>query len=187
MKSEKQVSISLRAYAKMCSCTHRTVSKAIAAGNIKEGWDEINKKIIPEIADKEWGINFKASRLVQASKEVYKTKTENMVSNERLDELSGVPIHDIIISPEDPPVEADRKLTLIKAQRELLKLKTESGELVNKESVYKELYELGKEVRISLQSIPDRIIDNIIVMDRNEAHQLLLNSINDVLEKIDNI
>ena len=101
-----------------------------------------------------------------------------------MDAYSRVDVVEIQISHQDTAPEALRKQIIIKAQLDLLKLKTESGQLVNKEEVYKEIYAYGKEIRMSLQAIPDRIIDQLLTMDRNDAHKLLTESINESLIKL---
>ena len=172
-KTEKAT---MRQYAKMCDTSHQTISTAIQKGRISKGFDESENKIIVDIADREWGLAFRAKKINE--------KMKKEVSQDRLDDLSDIPVSEIVISPEDSSFDADRKMTIIKAQRELLKLKTESGELVNREAVDNELFNFGKEIRTAFQAIPDRIIDQIISLDRNAAHKMLSESINDVLEKL---
>lgn len=173
----KKDKVSLREYARMCGTTDKTVRIAVKKGYIIKGYDTKGKKIIPEIANGEWGITFMERKGIR--KEGLPELTQ-----ERISELNNIPVNEIILYPTDGIAEAERKGTIIKAQRELLKLKTESGELVNKAAVDKELFELGKEVRLALQAIPDRITDQLIATDRLSALKLLRESINDVLEKL---
>lgn len=177
MKESKPVT--LRQYAKMCDTSHQTVSAAIEKGRIVEGYDPEAKKIWPELADLEWGLAFRAKR-------INKRLAENIVTQDRLDDLSEITVAEMQIDPHDTIGEAERKKLIIQSQRELIKLKTESGELVNREAMYREMFEFGKEIRMGLQVIPDRIIDRLITLPRNEAHKLLVESINEALEKLSN-
>lgn len=173
--SEKEL-LSIRAYAKKCGVSHVAIKKAIDAGTIKDGYDTNAKKIIPDIANEEYGFNVSIKKINEKIKE--------SISQKDLETYSGVELLDIQILPEDTAPEADRKQKIIKAQLDLLKLKTLSGELINKEEAYKEMFAFGKEIRMGLQAIPDRIIDNLITMNRNEAHKLLTESINEALIKL---
>lgn len=173
--SDKE-NLSIRAYARRCGITDGAVRKAIKAGTISKGYDAKNKKIIPAIADKEYGFNIQIDKINE--------KIKKSISQQKLDEYSGVEVMDIQLLPEDTKPEAERKQVIIKAQLDLLKLKNESGELVNREEVYKQLFVYGKEIRMSLQAIPDRIIDRLITLNRNEAHKLLSENLNEVLTKL---
>lgn len=177
MKKDNIISIS--EYARRCGVTRGAIQKAIKSGRITKGYDLKAKKIVAIEADKEYGFN----TVIKKTNE----KIKHSVTQDRLEDLTNIPVSEITISANDFATDADRKMVIIKAQRELLKLKTESGELVNKDAVYKELFEFGKEVRMSLQAIPDRIIDQLITLNRNEAHKLLTESINETLSKLSNI
>jgi hypothetical protein len=177
MKKEKYLSI--REYSKRVGVSHVSIQKAIKTGKISKGYDSETKTINPDIADQEYGFQTEIKKINEKLKE--------NISQQQLDAYSGVEVMDIQLSHADTAPEALRKQIIIKAQLDLLKLKTESGQLVNKEEVYKEIYAYGKEIRMSLQTIPDRIIDQLITMDRNDAHQLLTQSINESLIKLTTI
>lgn len=168
--------ITIRKYAQLIGTTHTTVSTAISKGFIKKGYDFEDKKIIKPLADKEWGLAF---QLKKSNKKEEKTITQDI-----LDDLCNVSVDEITLVAGDTYSEAERKKLIIQSQRELLKLKTESGELVHKNTMYKEMFEIGKDIRVNMQAIPDRIIDILITMNRNEAHMLLMSSINEVLTKL---
>ena len=174
---EKEL-LSIRAYARKCGVNEAAVRKAIKSGNIKDGYDPVLKKIDPEIADKEYGFDVSIKKINEKIKE--------SISQKDLEMYSGVEILDVQILPDDTKNEADRKQKIIKAQLDLLKLKTLSKELINKEDAYKEMFAFGKEVRMAMQAIPDRIVDNLITMNRNDAHRLLTESINEALTKLTN-
>lgn len=72
----------------------------------------------------------------------------------------------------------DLQLKAIETQRKL-------GKLVDKETVYKELFEFGKVLREALTAIPDRIIDDILAApDRASSHSILDQAIRTTLETI---
>lgn len=172
--------ISIRKYAALLGTSHTTVNSAIKDGYIRKGYDRISKKIDSEIADKEWGNDYKtkkANRIEAANAEI---------TQPRLDELSAITVEEITLYPTDTYIEAERKKLIIQGQRELIKLKAESGELVNKEAMYREMFEFGKELRLALHAIPDRIIDELLTLDRHNAHRLLVSAINETLEKLSN-
>jgi hypothetical protein len=168
----KTETLTLRQYAKRCGTSHQTIGAAVKSGRIDKGYDRKTKRIIPDIANLEWGAAFMARR------------ADSSVPQEWLENISQIPVEEIKLNPADTIAEAERKKTIIHAQRELLKLKTESGELVSKKAVDREGFEFGKEIRINMQAIPDRIIDQLITLDRSAAHRLLLDSINEALTKL---
>ena len=170
--------LSIRAYAKRVGVSHTAIKKAIDSGKIVKGYDLGTQKLIPQFADQEYGFQVSIKKINE--------KMKDSISQDDLNYYSGVEVMDIQLSHADTAPEAQRKQIIIKAQLDLLKLKTESGQLVNKEEVYKEIYAYGKEIRMSLQAIPDRIIDQLITMDRNDAHKLLTESINESLIKLTN-
>ncbi|MCO5285195.1 MAG: hypothetical protein M9898_02135 [Chitinophagaceae bacterium] len=172
---KKIEAISIREFARRVETNERNVREAIRRGNIMEGYDKKAKKIIFEVAYKEWGIYFKERKLRKEMKQI---------TTADLRTIENINIEEITLSVNDPALVLERKHNYIKASRDLLKLKTEAGELQNKEDVYRELFSFGKEVRLKLQSIPDRIIDQLITLNRNDAHKLLSETINESLQKI---
>jgi len=173
---EKDNTVSISEYARHCGVSRTAIQKAIKSGRIAQGYDFFTKRIKVDIADKEYGLK----TIVKSAN----VKMKQDVPQEWLNNLANVPVSEITLSPSDYTTEAERKMTIIKAQRELLKLKTESGELVSKEAVYRELFDKGKEIKLALQAIPDRVVDQMISMGRNDAHRLLTEEINQVLTKL---
>ncbi|MFA7616925.1 MAG: hypothetical protein WCY16_10135 [Weeksellaceae bacterium] len=173
---EKEELLSIRSYAKLRGVSHVAVKKAIDTGKIVKGYDLKKKKVIPSIADQEYGFEVSIKKINE--------KIKAQIFQKDLDAYSGVDVIEIQIQPDDTAPEADRKGKIIKAQLDLLKLKTQSKELINKEESYKEMFAYGKEIRMSLQAIPDRIIDELISLPRNEAHRLLSECINESLLKL---
>lgn len=175
MAVSKEEKISIREFARRIGSDEKTVRKAIKSGHIEKGYDKKARKILADTARKEWGLHFKLRKI---NTELRKVTTSD------LEGVRNISIEEITLKADDPQIVLERKHVFIKANRDLLKLKTESGELQNKEETYKELFEFGKEVRTALQAIPDRIVDQLITLERNEAHKLLSESINEVLLKL---
>lgn len=66
-----------------------------------------------------------------------------------------------------------------------LKFEQASGELVNRDQVFRAFFAVGQEFRAAIMSVPDRVIDEVFAADdRNVAHDLLYNALADVLEKL---
>jgi hypothetical protein len=75
-------------------------------------------------------------------------------------------------------LESDKRLSSAKAQLAEVNLEKALGNLVSINDVKKALYNFGAQIRIALEAIPDRSIDNIFAAkDRSEAHFILTNEI----------
>ena len=178
-KNESKVSI--REYARSKGVSDTTIRKAIKSGKIKKGYDEGSKKIIPQVADREWG-----DTMVQPLQTGLQTapvsKGQKEVGENREQEING---DSVFVDKDETYAEALRKDLIIKANLNALKLRMKEGEVVEKSKVYKELFAFGKQIRLRFQSIPDRIIDDVLAAPgRNEAHMILFNAISDVLEEL---
>lgn len=171
--------ISIREYARRKGCSDTNVRKAIAAGKIVKGVDTSGHRprIDPDVADKEWGNNFDPSYAGR---------------NNKLEDNIAV-----ASAPDSPGVGTGGKRALadikrdtaeVKLRQEAIKLREMSGQLVDKEKVYRALFVAGQEVRSSFQAIPDRVIDEILAAkDRNSAHGVLFNAITDALETMSDV
>lgn len=82
-------------------------------------------------------------------------------------------------------VEANRRKAIYDMQNKGLDLAERQGTLVNKQKVFKQLFDFGQNLRNNILTIPDRIIDDIRAMEnRNDAHQKLYDALADELEKL---
>lgn len=180
-KTENKVSI--REYARSKGVSDTTVRKAIKSRKINAGYDATTKKIIPDIADREWG-----DTIVQVTPEsVPAVKPIANVANTEpgAQEITG---EGIFLDKDETYAEALRKDLIIKANLNALKLRMKEGEVVEKSKVYKELFAFGKQIRLRFQSVPDRVIDDVLAAPgRNEAHLILFNAISDILEELTGI
>lgn len=174
--------MTLREYAKRCETTHQTVSSAIKKGDIVEGimYDSAgNPRIKVDAADMEWGISFMERKAIERIKKSGVDDEE--ISDEELE---------VIANNDDIPYstklnELFRLEMLFKARIQKMKAHEMAGTLVQKEAVYRDLFKKGKEIRERFESLPDRIIDELIVMcnkGRDEAKLYLFNEISTVLE-----
>lgn len=180
-KTENTVSI--REYARSKGVSDTAVRKAIKSRKINAGYDAATKKIIPEIADREWG-----DTIIQVTPEAEpKPKPAANAANPEpgAQEITG---DGIFLDKDETYAEALRKDLIIKANLNALKLRMKEGEVVEKSRVYKELFAFGKQIRLRFQSVPDRVIDDVLAAPgRNEAHLILFNAITDILEELTGI
>lgn len=75
---------------------------------------------------------------------------------------------------------------ILDAKLKELEYKEKSGKLVDKQLVYNKLFDAGRNLRLAFQSLPDRVIDNILAnTNRNEARHYLLTEINKILGNLE--
>lgn len=191
-----QERISLREYGRRIGTSDTAVRKAIKAEKIVQGvvYDDKGKPwIIPDVANAEWSKSYDPSyqRVTQSGTPV---SIYADAGNPKDDASSGLKDE----SETPPPMDtgqartadtslaaARRAQAVYKAKILELEMKQKQGSLVDKQQVYKGLFVAGQEIRSAMQSIPDRVIDNILAArSRNEAHAILSNAIADALEKL---
>lgn len=81
--------------------------------------------------------------------------------------------------------ELKRQALRLKLQSDALDFQRKRGSVVEKAKVYAALFEVGKEIRLALQSIPDRVVDAMLAANnRTEAHAILAREIHEHLERI---
>lgn len=179
--------ISIRQYAKDCKCSDTAVHKAIKAGKIVKGltYDENGRpKILPEIANREWG-EFKETSAPVKPKPLA-GKKEPIKQAPPVVEAPGSTVSDS--TPTNNLAKARLAHTISKAKLAELDFQRKKGALVNKDQVYKALFAAGQEVRATFQAIPDRHIDEIFsAKTRNEAHEILYGVISKALETLADI
>lgn len=182
--------ISIREYARRKGCSDMAVHKALKAEKIVAGLviRSGKKYINPEIADVEWKVNFNPSYAHNSEK-----LTEQLTEKATNPHVAGGAKRGakepeaVEGLPEGGPTIAKAKLKseVLKAAKLELEYKEKVGTLVEKSKIYKALYEIGQEMRTAFQTLPDRVIDEILAApSRNHAHQILFNAIADELEKL---
>lgn len=172
-----KATLTLRQYAKRCNTSHQTVSAAIKAGKIAEGFDEKTMRINPDVADMEWGLDFIQSRLMKKVADGYHGDVEDDDWNSLEKDVSDIP-------QKTSLKELVRLELLYKTRMAKVRLEEAQGKLVDKNATYQEMFAFGKEIRVNMQAIPDRIIDQLLSLDRSAAYKLLMDSINEALEKL---
>lgn len=159
--------ISIREYARRIGVSETAVRKAIKKGKILRGYDPSDKKIIPTLADKEYG----SLSSVDAAQSSISLPKEG--------------IGKVSLNKDMPYAEIRKAKELVQTKLLALELQREEGKLVNKEAVYKELFDFGRTIRTSLLQIPDRCIDDILrAPNRHEGYNILLNAITEVLTQL---
>lgn len=161
---ERLEKISIREYARRIGVSETAIRKAIKKGKIFRGYDPDNKKIIPAYADKEYGSLMSESSAVPTS-----SGTKDNMGR-------------VSLTKDMPYAEIKKAKELVQTKLLALELQREEGKLVNKEQVYKELFDFGRTMRTSLLQIPDRYIDDILrAPNRHEAYTILVKAITDSL------
>lgn len=156
--------ISLREFGTKVGVSHVAIKKAIDAGYILKGL--VDGKIDYAIAKKEWDS--------RPTAKAEKKKTKQITSAKKVNGIAAINIQ-----------EAKRREAVFKAEKAQLDVEELRGKLVRKDTVMKELFAAGQEVRITLQSIPDKEIDNILAASsRNEALAILNAAIVSALESL---
>lgn len=171
--------ISIKEYARRKGCSDTAVRKAIAAGKITKGVidrDTKRPKILPSVADKEWATNFNPAYVRDAP-----------IQNKLLEQVQEAP-------PAPVPdgrkslAELKRLQAEVRLQHEAILLREKKGQLVDKDHVYRALFEAGQQIRSAMMAMPDRVIDGLMAADsRNEAHTILTQAIIEALEVVTNV
>ena len=179
--------ISLREYGRRIGTSDTAVRKAIKAEKIVRGvvYDTNGKPyIIPSIANAEWAKSYDPSyeRVTQSGGRATVYSAAPQPIEDAVAPLSTNQTTDTSLAA------ARRAQAVYKAKILELQMKEKQGSLVDKQFVYKTLFEAGQEVRSALQAIPDRVIDNILAArSRNDAHKILFDAISDALEQLSDI
>jgi hypothetical protein len=189
--------ISIREFARRVGVSDVAVGKAIRAGKIVKALDYTNPKrplIDPDLALQEWGKHYDPS--YQRTEKV----NENMgkaIPEQKPEKPKPKPKPPVDEPTEQEPptptngkslAEIKRQSAEVKLHISALELKEKRGQLVDKDKVYRALFAAGQEVRMEFQSLPDRVIDDILAAKtRNEAHGVLFNAIADALEKLNEL
>lgn len=172
--------ISIREFARRVGVSDTAIRKFIEAGSITTGieWTETGRaKVDYEIMLNHW--NDRGGALVvksEPNKSTYIPKKTQVIAPPP---PTKTPAGEMSVS------EANRRAAVYKSQMMGLELAEKQGTLVNKQKVYKALFEYGQVVKTDLLAIPDRHIDEILAAEnRNIAHQKLYEAISKALEQL---
>jgi hypothetical protein len=191
-KKKEKKGISIREYSRRKGVSDTAVHKAFEEGKIVNGIvypeDGSRPYVLEEIADEEWGKHLNPARgnnshLVETleEKKTEKTPSKGIDTALTSQEIQSTPD----IKENETFNEALRKERIYKAKILKLQFHEKEGELVNKGDINKQLFELGKQVRIVFEALPNTTIDNILSANtRSEALLIFKKSINDALQKM---
>lgn len=184
MERQKSARISQREYAHLLGISNEAVSKAIREGKIDKGWDKVEKKIIVDQANIEWGaLHMKTNVFKLLQQQPGEESQQADYWESAIGKKNG-----LTLTNESSFAEAKRVREIIQAQLAALNLKERKEELVRKDEVYKQLYAFGQQIRIAIMATPDRGIDAILASkSRAEAHNIMSASLIEVLEGLTNV
>jgi hypothetical protein len=177
--------ISIREFARTLGVAEGTVRKAIDSGKIVNGvWRDPETgrpSIIPDVAASEWGKTYNpAYDRSPALRGKFVEKTPEPAAPA----APAAPSAPIPGSGKSL-AELKRLTAEVRLQREALELREIKGQLVDKEKVYNALFAIGQEVKATVLTVPDRVIDSILAApSRNEAHTLLYSALVQALEAV---
>lgn len=200
--------VSIREFSRMVGVSDTAVRKAIAAGYIVNGvigLDTKRPKIDVAVASAEWGkpvVNDpepgpqkpavppipKRAPKRDPKPSVVPTEDDDDEDSDD-DDIEGL----VEGAGADPAnlgdltsmVEAKRVEAVLKAKKLKIQIAEMEGSLVNKEAVYKKLFDKGQQVRAAIMSIPDRITANLLACKSVvEANNLLTDELMNALEKL---
>lgn len=157
--------------------------------------------IIPDLADEDWSVNYGHTKEDKAPKvdtrPVKPQRAKKVTKEISEDEEQTVP--DEPYTPaartagtlpdgRKSKAEIDRMRAEVQLQIAALDLKERKGQLVDKDKVYRALFEVGQEVRTSVLAVPDKTLDNILAArTRNEAYNVLYAALTDALMQLSNL
>ena len=135
------------------------------------------------------GIQAAADKLLQnATKQVESAVFRKKIKqNEGIDDVSLLSSNKTDENDEHKKYEEEMKAmkaatVKLKLAKEKMQYDKEMGKLVNKEVVFKQLFQFGLEVRTKIEAIPNLIIDEMMATkDRNEKKLILEKAINEAL------
>lgn len=189
--------ISIREFGRRIGKSDTAVRKAIKAGRIANGvvYEGDKPFILQDIALKELQSNYDPSYDRSSGPGDVTVPPEGKETTISAPVVQEQRAQDEPEPPSSPASAQPTSLAAVKLKREQVKLQAEAialqklkGVLVEKDKVYKALFAMGQEVRITMQAIPDRTIDEILAQrSRNEAHNVLYNAIAEALESIADI
>jgi len=200
MKEEEEQRVSVRAYARMLGISDTAVLKAYKAGKIPEGiiYPEGGGRpyVLPVKASKAWGKNLNPDsgnniHLIENIENANKGNELNIKPKAK-PSTPQVPISeaDLNTTPEaDETItsltEAKRVEAVYKAKLLRLEYLEKEKELISYRDVNKQLAEMGIKIREALESLPNKLVDNIIAQQgRNESVIVFNKAIKELLTKI---
>ena len=181
--------ISVRELSRRIGTSDKAILKAINLGKIikclvkdDKGVNKIDyKKAVVELKEIGFGRSYAKKNEKQVQKELKRTEPTILTG---IDEETGQTIAIGGLTKESTFADANRIKTIYQAQLIALDIKEKEKVLVNREEVYRDLYEFGIEVKKKMIGIADRFTDQLIALanDRQSFNSLLSKAIEDELD-----
>lgn len=181
--------ISIREYARRKSMSdtyiHRMIKNGIITDRSMTTHPDTGKPaIFFSFAEEDWAMNYSTKR--ELTPQEYR-KPKNPNAQPKPPRPPAVE-NGTLPDGRKSKAEIDRLNAELKMQLTAIELKAKKGQYVDKESVYRSLFAMGQEVRMSFLSLPDRIVDEVMgATDRNAAHISVSEIISSELEKLSNV
>lgn len=203
--------ISIREYGRRKNLSDTYIRRMIANGVITARCLTTNPAngrpmIIPHLADEDWSINYGHTKTDKAPKvDTRPVRPQKAAAGTR----APIPAAVADTVPDEPyspgvaagglapgtlpdgrksKAELDRLKAEVSLQISALELRERKGQLVDKDKVYRALFEVGQEIRTSVLAVPDKTLDNILAAKtRNEAYTILQAALTDALTQLSNM
>jgi len=186
----EQEKISIREYGRRLSVNEKSIRDAIAAGKIVKGYDPEEKKILPAIANNEWGFRhqtIKRQRGVSRAKVVEKMGAPPELPSLDAEDIEGL-LHSLPVNRNMPVTEAVRLREIVGLGLDKIKLAEAEGRFVSRDKVEKALFALGSELKKALLNIPSRVVRDIMAAANEvEGVNILTDEITAVLTQYGNL
>jgi len=184
----KEEELTIAKFAEYIGVTRQAIYKAIKSGRISSSLTPDGKRVRKEAGRLEY---FEMTDPSQQRKHHKAVLLEAKHSGELVDSKKDAPASAPPVNSDASGIsfnEAKRKEMIIRAATREVELKQLMGKLVDKDNVYRELFNAGKELRVAIMAIPDRVIDDLLAcLTRNEAHALLYKELSHTLEMLSDI
>lgn len=195
--------VSIREYGRRRGLSDTYIRRMISTGVISSRCMTVHPTngrpmIIPNLADEDWEVHYPSSEKPERPKPQPQPKEKKTTRPANRKSVAAIPDEVVEVGRASSPgtlpdgrkskAELDRLNAEVKLQLSALDLKERKGQLVDKDKVYRALYELGQETKRNVMSVADKTIDNILAApNRAEAYQILYTALNDALTTVSNI
>jgi phage terminase Nu1 subunit (DNA packaging protein) len=195
--AEKIEWLILEEYAKTLKVSPQAVSKAIENGRIPPSAVRIEKSVGRGGGgqNKNVWINTKEANIAWVKTENANQGQRSEEAKERVEELRkelGLVASDnvpLVEMEKVPLAEAQRRERQAKAAMAELEFLKMQGSLVQKDVVYKQLFEAGVQLRDAIMAVPDRISSEIVAAAGNhtEIRKIITESLSSALENLTDV
>jgi hypothetical protein len=181
-KKRKEQPISIAAFARRRGVSRDTVVQYMDEGKLMKAIFKDPKtgyrKIYPEAGDRELARNMDSTNAHSAANGggAVRSRVSTQPAEEGENEERGGGLSYI---------ELKKKRAMVQLQQDAIRLRRMKGELVDKDTVYKALFQFGKMLRDSVLAVPDQITDTVMAAQtRTEVHRIITESLEDSLRQL---